>query len=175
MGAPMKNSRQRNAILECVMRHHDHPTADIIYQELRESFPNISLGTVYRNLSLLTSLGKIMKITCENHADRFDGQTKPHAHFECKSCGCLQDIPFKPSIHPQEEIGTGFDGIISDYTITFRGYCAKCAKNVKHRQNPRYFQLYKKPLLIIKRGSTHQLPAGLEPATYALRMRCSTN
>ena len=89
MGAPMKNSRQRNAILECVMRHHDHPTADIIYQELRESFPNISLGTVYRNLSLLTSLGKIMKITCENHADRFDGQTKPHAHFECKSCGCL--------------------------------------------------------------------------------------
>ena len=113
MGAPMKNSRQRNAILECVMRHHDHPTADIIY----------------RNLSLLTSLGKIMKITCENHADRFDGQTKPHAHFECKSCGCLQDIPFKPSIHPQEEIGTGFDGIISDYTITFRGYCAKCAKN----------------------------------------------
>ena len=60
MGAPMKNSRQRNAILECVMRHHDHPTADIIYQELRESFPNISLGTVYRNLSLLTSLGKIM-------------------------------------------------------------------------------------------------------------------
>ena len=92
-------------------------------------FRSISLGTVYRNLSLLTSLGKIMKITCENHADRFDGQTKPHAHFECKSCGCLQDIPFKPSIHPQEEIGAGFDGIISDYTITFRGYCAKCAKN----------------------------------------------
>ena len=121
MSAPMKNSRQRNAILECVMSHHDHPTADIIYQELRESFPNISLGTVYRNLSLLTSLGKIMKITCENHADRFDGQTIPHAHFECKSCGCLQDIPFKPSVHPQEDIGEGFDGIISDYTITFRG------------------------------------------------------
>ena len=57
MSAPMKNSRQRNAILECVMSHHDHPTADIIYQELRESFPNISLGTVYRNLSLLTSSG----------------------------------------------------------------------------------------------------------------------
>ena len=124
----MKNSRQRNAILECVMSHHDHPTADIIYQELRESFPNISLGTVYRNLSLLTSLGKIMKITCENHADRFDGQTIPHAHFQCKSCGCLQDIPFKPSVHPQEDIGEGFDGIISDYTITFRGYCANCAQ-----------------------------------------------
>ena len=101
----------------------------MVYQSIREELPNISLGTVYRNLSLLTSLGKIMKITCENHADRFDGQTKPHAHFECKSCGCLQDIPFKPSIHPQEEIGAGFDGIISDYTITFRGYCAKCAKN----------------------------------------------
>ena len=134
----MKNSRQRNAILECVMSHHDHPTADIIYQELRESFPNISLGTVYRNLSLLTSLGKIMKITCENHADRFDGQTIPHAHFECKSCGCLQDIPFKPSVHPQEDIGEGFDGIISDYTITFRGYCADCSKdcNLSGTQTP---------------------------------------
>ena len=70
-----------------------------------------------------------MKITCENHADRFDGQTIPHAHFECKACGCLQDIPFKPSIHPQEEIGENFDGIISDYIITFRGYCSKCSKN----------------------------------------------
>ena len=125
----IKRSIQRELIRDNLTHRTDHPTADMVYQSIREELPNISLGTVYRNLSLLTSLGKIMKITCENHADRFDGQTKPHAHFECKSCGCLQDIPFKPSIHPQEEIGTGFDGIISDYTITFRGYCAKCAKN----------------------------------------------
>ena len=125
MGAPMKNSRQRNAILECVMRHHDHPTADIIYQELRESFPNISLGTVYRNLSLLTSLEKIMKITLrETTLTVLTGQTKLKAHFECKSCGCLQDIPFKPSIHPQEEIERDLMELF-DYTITFRGYCAK--------------------------------------------------
>ena len=125
----IKRSVQRELIRNNLTHRTDHPTADMVYQSIREELPNISLGTVYRNLSLLTSLGKIMKITCENHADRFDGQTKPHAHFECKSCGCLQDIPFKPSIHPQEEIGAGFDGIISDYTITFRGYCAKCAKN----------------------------------------------
>ena len=125
----IKRSIQRELIRDNLTHRTDHPTADMVYQSIREELPNISLGTVYRNLSLLTSLGKIMKITCENHADRFDGQTKPHAHFECKSCGCLQDIPFKPSIHPQEEIGAGFDGIISDYTITFRGYCAKCAKN----------------------------------------------
>ena len=125
----MRNSIQRNLVYDIIQVSCDHPTADMVYLRAKQTMPKISLGTVYRNLSLLTSLGKIMKITCENHADRFDGQTKPHAHFECKSCGCLQDIPFKPSIHPQEEIGTGFDGIISDYTITFRGYCAKCAKN----------------------------------------------
>ena len=66
MSAQRKNSRQRNAILECVKKHEDHPTADIIYQEVRELFPHISLGTVYRNLSLLTSLGSIRKISCNN-------------------------------------------------------------------------------------------------------------
>lgn len=128
MTAPMKNSRQRNAILQCVISHHDHPTADIIYQELREDFPNISLGTVYRNLALLTSLGRITKIACENHADRFDGNTTPHAHFVCKTCGSLQDVPFHPATDPQTEVEPGFDGVISDYTITFRGYCSACAK-----------------------------------------------
>lgn len=128
MSAPLKNSRQRNAILACVLSHHDHPTADTIYQEVRADFPNISLGTVYRNLTLLTSLGKIMKISCEDHADRFDGCTIPHAHFVCTKCGALQDIPFSPSVDPMTEIGEDFDGTIADYTITFRGCCASCAK-----------------------------------------------
>ncbi|MCI6859151.1 MAG: transcriptional repressor [Eubacterium sp.] len=136
MSAPMKNSRQRNAILQCVMDHHDHPTADVIYQELRKTFPNISLGTVYRNLSLLTSLGKIRKITCEDHADRFDGHTSPHAHFVCKSCGRLQDISYLPSVEPDQEIGDDFDGIISDYTITFQGYCHECASRLKQEETP---------------------------------------
>ena len=74
MAVPLKKSRQREAILQCVLSHHDHPTADNIYMEVREDFPNISLGTVYRNLSLLTKLGKIQKITCDDHADHFDGE-----------------------------------------------------------------------------------------------------
>ncbi len=127
MNTPMKNSRQRNAILQCVIDHHDHPTADMIYRELQETFPNISLGTIYRNLALLTSLGKIMKISCENQADRYDGRTFAHAHFVCQSCGDLQDVPFHPSVNLKNEIGEEFDGTVSDYVITFRGYCSKCS------------------------------------------------
>ena len=62
----IKRSIQRELIRDNLTHRTDHPTADMVYQSIREELPNISLGTVYRNLSLLTSLGKIMKITCEN-------------------------------------------------------------------------------------------------------------
>ena len=76
----LKYSRQRESIKRFLMSRYDHPTADTIYLHVREEFPNISLGTVYRNLSLLTELGEIIKITTDG-PDRFDGNVKPHSHF----------------------------------------------------------------------------------------------
>ena len=70
--ATLKHSRQRDCIKEFLMGRYDHPTADMVYAHVREEFPHISLGTVYRNLSLLSELGEIQKITCEG-PDRFDG------------------------------------------------------------------------------------------------------
>ena len=59
----IKKSRQREAILQCLVNRYDHPTAETVYLSIKDDFPNISLGTVYRNLSLLSDLGEIQKIT----------------------------------------------------------------------------------------------------------------
>lgn len=126
MAAPMKKSRQREAILQCVLSHHDHPTADTIYMEVRESFPNISLGTVYRNLSLLTKIGKIQKISCEDRTDRFDGLSTPHSHFICDSCGCLMDLSYHPDTDLYAKLNKHFDGNITGCSIIFHGMCKDC-------------------------------------------------
>ncbi len=82
----LKYSRQREAVKEFLASRIDHPTADTVYTNLREKFPNISLGTVYRNLSLLADMGEIIKITTGDGADRFDGRITPHNHFICRKC-----------------------------------------------------------------------------------------
>ena len=126
MTAPMKKSRQREAILQCVLSHHDHPTADAIYMEVRETFPNISLGTVYRNLSLLTKIGKIKKISCEDRTARFAGLSRPHSHFICDSCGCLIALPDYPDSELYNQLNQDFDGKITECNLIFRGMCRDC-------------------------------------------------
>ena len=76
--ATLKYSRQRESIKEFLMTRTDHPTADTVYENLRLIYPNISLGTVYRNLSLLADIGEIRKLPSTSGADRFDGRTEPH-------------------------------------------------------------------------------------------------
>ncbi|MDO5146877.1 MAG: transcriptional repressor [Eubacteriales bacterium] len=125
----MKKSRQREAILRCVLSRRDHPTADAVYMDVRERFPSISLGTVYRNLSLLTDLGKITKITCEDRTDRFDGDVTPHSHFICNVCGQLYDFFYYPDDSFFEKRNQEFDGDIQDCTLIFRGICKECKEN----------------------------------------------
>ena len=84
--ATLKYSRQRESIKENLMHRRDHPTADMIYTDIRKIYPNISLGTVYRNLALLSDLGEIRKLTVDGGADRFDGNISPHNHFTCRRC-----------------------------------------------------------------------------------------
>ena len=80
-----KYSKQRESIKQFLMTRTDHPTADTVYLNIRQAFPNISLGTVYRNLNLLSEMGEIMKITTDGGADRFDGNTMRHSvpHSRC--------------------------------------------------------------------------------------------
>ena len=82
----LKYSRQREAIKEYLHNTKEHPTADKVYVNIRKEYPNISLGTVYRNLNLLVEHGEILKLSCTDGSDRFDGNPVPHYHFVCNKC-----------------------------------------------------------------------------------------
>ncbi len=86
-----RNTKQRQIILEAVQSRCDHPNAEQIFRQVRETDPKISLGTVYRNLAILAEEGKILDIRLAG-ADRFDLTTMPHDHFYCEVCGSVSDI-----------------------------------------------------------------------------------
>lgn len=125
----LKNSKQRTAILTFLKNRCDHPTADTVYQEIRNEIPNISLGTVYRNLSLLAERGEISRLYCNGKSDRFDPIIEPHYHFICKKCGSVQDIPLPYSEDINHLANTNFSGTITNHSIIFQGYCEMCNSN----------------------------------------------
>jgi Fur family transcriptional regulator, peroxide stress response regulator len=122
----LKYSRQREAIKEFLMSRKDHPTADTVYTNIRQEFPNISLGTVYRNLSLLSDIGEILKISTGEGGDRFDGNTKPHYHFICTECNSVIDLDMKGLEHINELASVNFGGHITGHTAHFYGTCENC-------------------------------------------------
>ena len=125
----IKYSRQREAIKQCLMSRHDHPTAEMIYRSIKDDYPNISLGTVYRNLSLLSELGEIDKITVTGGPDRFDGKTVPHYHFFCRKCGCIMDLELTFSEGLNALAAARFPGVIEKHTLQFTGICPDCLHN----------------------------------------------
>ena len=92
--ATVKYSRQREAIKNFLMSRKDHPTAEVVYEHVLKAFPNISLGTVYRNLSFLVDNGQAVKVPCEDGSVHFDGNVMPHYHFQCTECGAVIDLDF---------------------------------------------------------------------------------
>lgn len=128
--ANLKYSRQREAIKDYLMHTNEHPTADAVYMAVRNEFPNISLGTVYRNLNLLAELGEAQKITTPVGADRFDGHTQPHYHFCCSHCGKVLDLDMEPQDSVNEAARKSFDGMIESHTTMFYGTCSECLKGM---------------------------------------------
>lgn len=126
--ATLKYSRQRESIKEYLVSTTEHPTADMVYLKVKNEFPNISLGTVYRNLNLLADIGEAIKITTPDGGDRFDGETQPHYHFFCTSCGCMLDLDMESIEHINDIAGKNFDGQIEAHTTNFFGRCGDCIK-----------------------------------------------
>lgn len=124
----LKYSRQREVIKNFLMTRKDHPTADVVYMNVRESFPNISLGTVYRNLQLLTELGEIQKLNVGDGADHFDGDVSPHYHFICKDCGSVIDLQMGNIDTIKDIAGVNFDGQIAGHITYFYGLCGNCCR-----------------------------------------------
>ena len=133
----IKHSRQRDAIRDNLRSRCDHPTAEMIFQDIRVRYPKISRGTVYRNLALLSELGEIRHLPVEDGADRYDGKMEPHSHFICRICGDIRDLPPVDSALLKASVSSQFDGIIEGSKVRFTGLCAKCAaEQEKHPQNP---------------------------------------
>lgn len=122
----MKYSHQREEILDNLRSRRDHPTADMVYEAMREIEPNISLGTVYRNLSLLSEQGHLLKISTGIGPDHFDGHIEPHNHFICKKCGAVLDMDYKLKEDVINEAAYSFPGKISSFELQFFGECDRC-------------------------------------------------
>ena len=124
----LKYSRQRASIKEYLLNTHGHPTADTVYLHVKKEFPHISLGTVYRNLNLLADMGEAIKISTPDGGDRFDGNTHPHYHVVCTSCGRVMDLTMnEDDIHSvNQKAEKHFNGIIDSHELLFYGTCADC-------------------------------------------------
>lgn len=121
-----KFSRQRECILDDLRNRCDHPTADMVYESVRVEQPNISLGTIYRNLSFLVENGQILKISTGGGPDRFDGCVSPHNHFVCRACGSVIDMDYAPEEDILKKASNQFDGAIEGYNLQFFGKCGNC-------------------------------------------------
>lgn len=124
----MRNySRQREAILKVVRESRSHLTADEVYNAVRKEIPNISLGTVYRNLTLLQSEGDIVGVSVGDGSEHFDGDCSPHLHMHCRKCGKIHDLPIESDTLLEMAKAAGFQPEGCAYVV--KGICAECQKN----------------------------------------------
>lgn len=125
LGKDMRLTNQRKIIMEQLQSVTSHPTADEIYGMVREKMPRISLGTVYRNLEVLSSLGLVRKLENAAGQKRFDGDMSPHHHIRCEVCGRVGDIFDAPDIGGIEA-GVTTDFEITGVSLEFSGICPEC-------------------------------------------------
>ena len=121
-----KKTRQREAILKVLRGTRSHPTADLVYGEVRREIPNISLGTVYRNLKSLSERGEILELELSGTLSRYDAFTDDHYHFRCDKCGRVFDVdePVDRKLDKKVAKKTGFE--VTYHRLEFRGLCRNC-------------------------------------------------
>jgi Fur family peroxide stress response transcriptional regulator len=124
-----RKSKQKDSILRVVKETSSHPTAEWIYEQVKKEIPNISLGTVYRNLKLLKQTGDISELGAAGTLSRFDGNFQNHYHFRCEQCGHLFDVdePVDKVIDERVAQKTGF--LVSYHCLEFRGLCNDCQRS----------------------------------------------
>lgn len=125
----LKRSKQREMIKDFLMTRKDHPTADIVYMNVRQQIPNISLGTVYRNLTLLADIGEIQRLRMGDGVDHFDADISDHNHFICKECGRVIDLEMDSIEHINDIAAKNFGGRIAGHITYFYGTCEDCTDN----------------------------------------------
>ena len=125
--APRRGSRQREAILKVLRETNTHPTADWIYDRVRKIIPNISLGTVYRNLNFLVSQGLVREVIVQGSSSaKYDANIEPHHHFICLNCNSIYDLPNDEISLDVSQLEKKRKFKISYVNLDIYGTCAKC-------------------------------------------------
>ena len=127
MEAPTKQFRKRNAILAYLRNTKSHPSAEMVFTDLKQEIPDLSMGTVYRNLSLFKQQGLATSVATVKGVERFDGNTDPHVHFICTDCDAvidLMDMEVPESLKAIAEACCG--GTVQDCQLSFTGQCKNC-------------------------------------------------
>ena len=121
-----RKSKQREAIMQVLKGTKSHPTADWVYDQVKKVIPNISLGTVYRNLKLMKDEGHILELDFAGALARFDGNAENHYHFRCDQCGRVFDVeePIDKAIDERVARKTGFNVVY--HRLEFCGLCSDC-------------------------------------------------
>ena len=127
MEATTKQFRKRNAILSYLRSVTNHPSAEMVFTELKTEIPDLSMGTVYRNLGVLVQEGQIISVGHINGQERYDAVTHAHPHFVCKSCGSVTDLELPDMVSPMFGlIDSSFHCEPQGYNLTINGLCHKC-------------------------------------------------
>ncbi len=121
-------SSKREAIFKTIENTKSHPSAKWVYEQLKDEIPNLSLGTVYRNIALFKEQGKIITVANVDGEERIDADTSDHAHFVCEKCNRVYDLFIsEPSPLEKELSQNGYE--INRKNVVFYGICQKCSKN----------------------------------------------
>ena len=132
MEVKRKNSKKRAAILHSLCSVKEHPTAEMLYAALKPEIPELSLGTVYRNLSVLTEEGLVVNVAHVAGQERYDARTEPHAHFVCRECGRVIDVDIPDMIQPMFAQISEETGCVADsYMLSFNGLCSHCNEDAQ--------------------------------------------
>lgn len=127
MRTTTKQFRKRNAIYQCLCGTDKHPSAEMVHEMLRQEHPDISLATVYRNLTYFKNQGLAISVATVRGVERFDANTQPHVHFICDGCDAVLDL--KEVRVPAELSGTVEDSSgcrVNGCSLTFTGLCQTC-------------------------------------------------
>jgi len=131
----MRYSHQRERICRAVTESDRHPTANMVYDELKAEMPRLSLGTVYRNLNQLVDAGRLKRIPLADGSCRFDKTTAAHSHIVCERCGSVADVTLPPltPLEQSVERETGFR--LRSYDVVLSGICGACRKSEADRRD----------------------------------------
>ena len=127
----MRNTKPRKVILEELKKVTTHPTADEIYSMVRERLPHVSLGTVYRNLEVMSESGMVLKLEMAGTQRRYDGTADNHYHVRCMMCGRVDDLPIKLLNGIEREAREVSAYEISGHQLEFTGLCPACRNRGK--------------------------------------------